>query len=136
MATSGTEEILSAIAEFVDAVNRGDQGDALARLTNDVSIIEDLAPYRWQGPNAGSEWMQAMFENAQRIGIASIAMQLGKAARVEVEGQYAYAIVEGLLTYGGATPRRSDGLLTFALVQDERGWLIRALTWSGPVATV
>ena len=136
MAASGTEEVVTAIAEFVDAVNRGDQGVALARLTNDVSITEDLAPYRWQGPNAGSEWMQAMFENAQRMGITSIAMQLGNATRVEVEGQYAYAIVEGLLTYGGATPRRSDGLLTFALVKQERAWRIRALTWSGPVATV
>ncbi len=136
MATYGTSQVVSAIAEFVDAVNRGDQDAALVRLTDDVSIIEDLAPYRWQGPNAGSEWMQAMFENAQRIGNTSIVMQLGNATRVEVEGQYAYAIVEGLLTYGGATPRRSDGLLTFALVKDERGWLIRALTWSGPVATV
>src|SRR5687768_1679534 len=116
MATSVTEQVVSAISEFVDAVNRGDQGAALTQFTNDVSIIEDLAPYRWQGPNAGSEWMQAMFENAQRIGITSIAMQLGNATRVEVEGRYAYAIVEGFLTYGGPTPRRSDGLLTFALV--------------------
>jgi ketosteroid isomerase-like protein len=128
-------DVVATIADFVDAVNRGHQEDALSRLTDDVTIIEDLAPYRWHGPTAGAEWLRAMFENAQRNGIASISMQLAEARRVELEGQHAYAIVEGLLTYGGTVERRSDGLLTFALVMHGERWMIRAFSWTGPKAT-
>lgn len=96
MASSPSAEVVSAIADFVGAVNRGNQDAALALLTKDVTIIEDLAPYRWQGPTAGAEWLLAMHENAQREAITGIFMQLGRATRVEVEGNHAYAIVEGL----------------------------------------
>lgn len=137
MATnSAAGEVVSAIADFVKVVNRGDQNDALARLTKDVSIMEDLAPYRWQGPTAGAEWMLAMYENAQRNAIIGIFMQLGRATRVEVEGTHAYAIVEGHLTYNGVRLLHSHGTLTFALVKEERGWMISSFAWTGPVATL
>lgn len=127
-------EIVDSIAEFVDAVNRGDRDAALARLTDDVSIIEDLAPYRWQGPSAGSEWLDAMAENARRNAITSISMNLRNATRVEVEGQYAYAIIEGVLTYGGGFPRQADGLLTFAMIKQDSRWMVRSFAWTGPEA--
>ena len=136
MASSPSAEVVSAIADFVKAVNRGDQNDALARLTKDVSIMEDLAPFRWQGPTAGAEWLLAMAENAQANGITGIFMQLGRATRVEVAGAHAYAIVEGHLTYNGAKLLHSHGTLTFALVKEPRGWLISAFAWTGPVATL
>ena len=76
-------EVVASIKDFVGAVNRGDQDHALALLTKDVSIVEDLAPFRWQGPTAGAEWLLAMFENAQANAITGIFMQLGHATRVE-----------------------------------------------------
>ena len=96
-------------------MNRGDQSRALALLTKDVSIIEVLAPYRWQGPTAGAEWLLAMHENAQANAITGIFMQLGRATRVEAEGDHAYAILEGHLTYNGVKLLHSHGTLTFAL---------------------
>ncbi len=127
-------EIVDSIAEFVDAVNRGDRASVLARLTDDVSIIEDLAPYRWQGPEAGSQWLDAMAENARRNAITSISMNLRNATRVEVDGEHAYAIFQGVLTYGGGSPRQADGLLTFAMVRQDDNWMIRAFAWTGPEA--
>jgi len=133
---SSAEDVLKSISDFVDSVNRGDEAGAVGHLTPDVAITEDLAPYHWQGPAAGSEWMLAMFQNAQRIGVSDIKMELGKPTRVEVEGPHAYAIVEGLLTYmrsEGAL--HAYGMLTFALVRTNDRWLIRAFAWSGPEAT-
>jgi ketosteroid isomerase-like protein len=132
---SDSAEILSFIGGFVDAVNRGDGATAIASLTPNVTIVEDLAPFRWHGPTAGAEWLGAMFENAQRLGIASVFMQLGRASRIEVEGAHAYAVVEGQLQYGGdGPPLRSDGILTFVLLR-EGDWSISVLVWSGPEAT-
>ena len=88
MATSpsAAAEVVAAIEDLVGAVNRGEQNRALALLTKDVSIIEDLPPFRWQGPTAGAEWLLAMHENAQANAITGIFMQLGRATRVEVDG--------------------------------------------------
>jgi len=134
--STSAAEVVVAIKDFVGAVNRGDQDRALALLTKDVTIMEDLAPYRWQGPTAGAEWLVAMNENAQREAITGIFMQLGRATRVEVEGPHAYAIVEGHLTYNGVKLLHSHGTLTFALVKEQRGWLISAFAWTGPIATL
>ena len=76
-----------------------------------------------------------MFENAQRNGITAISMNLRNTTRVEIKGPHAYAIVEGLLNYEGAVPGQADGLLTFALVKKDGGWLISAFAWTAPVAT-
>ena len=124
------------LADFVDAVNRGDQQRALAFLSPDVTIVEDLAPYRWQGPRAGAEWMRAMWENAQAKGIRQVHMQAGDPTRVETDGEGAYAIVPGILSYVGETETlRASGVLTFALVRTGDEWRISALAWSGPEAT-
>ena len=133
---SERDEVVATITAFVGAVNRGAQDNALALLTKDITIIEDLAPYRWQGPTAGAEWMLVMHANAQANAITGIFMQLGRATRVEADGPHAYAIVEGHLSYVGARLLHSNGTLTFALVKEGRGWLIRAFAWTGPVATL
>jgi ketosteroid isomerase-like protein len=128
--------VFAVISRLVDAVNGGDQEAALALLTSDVTIVEDLAPYRWQGPDAGASWMRAMWENGQRSGMTDIRMRIASAARIEAEGDDAYAVVPGLLTYSGAgPPLRADGILTFTLKRTGETWLISALAWSGPRAT-
>lgn len=129
------EGVTVSIADFVDAVNRGDQAKAVAHFTDDVTIVEDLAPFRWHGPNAGPDWMLAMWENAQRNNVSAIMMEISPPTRVEVEGGAAYAVVPGLLTYhGDGSALRSEGLLTFSLKARGGKWLISALAWSGPVA--
>ena len=95
------KEVTDSIADFVDAVNRGDQARAIAHFSDDVTIIEDLAPFRWDGPNAGPEWMLAMWENAQRNNVSAIMMKISPPMRIEIEGGAAYAVVPGLLTYEG-----------------------------------
>jgi ketosteroid isomerase-like protein len=129
-------EVIDSITDFVDSVNRGDQAAALAHFTDDVTIVEDLAPFRWHGPNAGAEWMLAMWQNAQRNNVSAVVMEISAPTRIEVEDGAAYAVVPGLLTYerpGSAL--RAEGLLTFSLRESGQKWLISALTWSGPVAT-
>ena len=73
---------MAAMTGFTDAVNRNDMAGALTYLGPSPSIVDDLAPYRWQGPGAGGAWMAAMGANAQARGMTTINMKLGKASRV------------------------------------------------------
>jgi ketosteroid isomerase-like protein len=125
-------EAVATITRFTDSVNAGDQQAAIAHFTADASITEDVPPYRWHGPEAGAQWLLAMWENGQRAGLANIAMTLGAPTRVEVSGDHAYLVVPGALTFEmGGQPRRDDGALTFALQKSEGVWLIGSLAWAG-----
>jgi ketosteroid isomerase-like protein len=126
-------DVAGSIDRFVNAVNEGNYKAALEHFTPDATIIEDIPPYRWQGPQAGSRWMAAMGENAARSGITSIVMQLGDATRVEVDADNAYAVYSAILILSGNALRlQSGGCLTFTLQRAETGWLISALAWGGP----
>jgi ketosteroid isomerase-like protein len=129
-------DIASTVSTFVDEVNSGRIEAALARFTHDVTIIEDLAPYRWQGRDAGSQWLTAMAANAERLEVTAVVMDLGMAQRIEVEGATGYAIFDGTVLLKAADKTlREAGLLTFALERHSDQWLISALTWTGQRAT-
>jgi hypothetical protein len=129
--THPADDLLSEIRAFIDDVNTGQISVALARLTNDVCIVEDLPPFRWMGARAGSEWIAAMRANAQRLGVTAVTMTPGEARRIEVEGDHGYCIIPGRVTLEGAEVLREDGLITFAMRLEDGQWRISGLTWTG-----
>lgn len=125
-------DITSFVTAFVSEVNSGKVERALARFSNDATIVEDTAPFTWHGPHAGSQWLAAMAANAKRPGVTSVAMELGDARRIEVEERAAYAIFVGTVQLEQRDRTlREPGLLTFALAQNLDQWLITAMTWTG-----
>jgi hypothetical protein len=125
-------DLLSEVHSFIDDVNSGNASKALGRLVEDVCIVEDIAPFRWTGSEAGGRWLAAMGENAQRLGVSSITMTPGEPQRIEVEGEHGYCIVPGVVRLEGpSVSLREDGLITFAMQLDRGHWRISALTWTG-----
>ena len=125
-------EIESAVSAFVEEVNSGKIDAALARFTHDATIVEDIAPYNWRGPDAGAEWLTAMAANAARLAVTEVVMDLGAAQRIEVEGTAGYAVFAGTVLLKKADHTlREAGLLTFAFERHLDDWLIAALTWTG-----
>ena len=54
----GSGEIVGMISTFVEEVNLGHLQAALKHFTHDATIVEDIAPFRWQGPGAGASGLQ------------------------------------------------------------------------------
>lgn len=127
--TAQSEAVAASIFNFVDAVNRGDMPMALGHFATDASITEDIAPFRWQGPGAGTQWLAAMQRNAERTGVTGVRMTLGTPSQVLVEGDDAYESVPGVLTLNGKSALHSNGMLTFALRRDAGKWKIVSLAW-------
>lgn len=129
-------DLVSVLGAFIDEVNAGNAPAALARLTDDVCIIEDLAPFRWTGPEAGGQWLSDMAENGRRMGATMIRMTYGEPQRVEVEGDHGYCIIPGRVTLDGPQVAfAEEGLITFAGRREGGEWRITALTWTGDSAT-
>jgi ketosteroid isomerase-like protein len=127
--------VLATITRMTDAVNKGDAPTAFAAFTPSPMIVEDLAPYRWQGPGTPQAWLEGMGANAQAHGYTAINMKLGPPTRIEITGERAYAIVPGTLSYTlkDGHSEHADGLITFLLLRSD-DWKIDSLIWSGPAA--
>jgi ketosteroid isomerase-like protein len=134
---AGSGPVLAIVTGMTEAVNRGDMPKAFAAFTASPWIVEDGAPFRWQGPGAPQAWIASMGANAQAQGMTAIDMKLSPATRVEITGDRAYAIVPGRLSYTmkDGHSEHADGLLTFTLVRTAGDWKIETLIWSGPQAT-
>jgi ketosteroid isomerase-like protein len=125
--------VIDAVKDMVEAVNRGIFARAVSAFSENACAVEDISPFRWQGPSAAIDWLQAMGANAAKLNVSAILMKLEMAERVEVEANHAYVLVPGSLRMRGLESElRADGLLTFTLSRKEAGWLIDTLTWSGP----
>ena len=130
---SAKDDVTTAVTGMVAAVNRIDMPAARAWFTDNAVIVEDIAPYRWEGPNAVEGWLAAMAGSAQRLGVDAISMTLGDPVRIDVEGDSAYALFAGSLTMRTAVDHYlAEGLLTLTLSTCGDRWLIDTLAWSGP----
>jgi len=122
-----------AVTEMVEALNRADMAVARTCFANGAVIVEDIAPFRWAGPDGVSNWLEVVAGVAERRGVDARSMTLGSPTRTEVEGENAYILFPGCLTIrtgGGALS--TEGLLTFTLTAGEDRWLINTLAWSVP----
>ena len=88
---------LAAVRGMVDAVNQADFATAIAAFTDTPVIVEDIAPFIWQGADAPSDWLSAMGANAARLNVQSVMMVLEQPTRVEVDAEAAYAVFPGEL---------------------------------------
>ena len=125
------DAIVAALQRFTGFVNAGDMPAALACFTANPSIVEDIAPYHWQGPGAGAAWLAAMGANAARAGMTGITMTFHAPTLVLTEGDRGYAVLPGDLAYafGDGSVRRVRGHGTFAVQRDAADWKIETLTW-------
>ena len=135
--TAADPAVMATLSRMTEAVNTGDLPTAFAAFTPSPMIIEDLAPYRWQGPGTPQAWIDGMGANAQAHGITAIHMQLSPPTRIDVVADRAYAIVPGQLRYvlKDGHSEHADGLITALLLRTPAGWKIDSLIWSGPQAT-
>jgi len=133
-AASEQSEVMTPVHRFVDGFNKSDAKTELSACADQVSIIDDFAPYHWNGAGACSAWAQAYDEWAKKNGITDGAVTLGKVRSIEVVGDQAYAVVTAGFTWkqNGKPMIESGATLTVVLHKSGSRWLITAWTWSNP----
>jgi ketosteroid isomerase-like protein len=135
-AADAASAVMATITRMTDAVNRGEMPVAYAAFIERPSIVEDGAPYRWQGKGAPKAWIESMGANAQAHEMKAIEMRLSAPSRIETTRNRGYAIVPGRLSYTmkDGHAEHADGTLTFSLQRAGGTWKIETMTWTGPVA--
>jgi len=122
---------MAPVHQFIGDVNKGDMKAAAATFASDASIIDEFAPYHWQGNDAFAQWGADFDTMAKVNGISDMVLTLEPPRHVHVTGDRGYAVVPALIVsrHNGKTARER-GTFTFALTNTAMGWRIAAWAWA------
>ncbi len=109
-----------------------DAGLAEAFAASDVVILENFAPFRFEGPDAVERWRQGFLDHARRQGLAGLAFRFGEAQDLAREADQAFFTLPTAWTgRARGQPFSEDGGWAFVLVlSDDGAWRIRSYAWA------
>ena len=125
---SDKEAAANALRRVIHAVNAGDNSACLTCMSDDVVIVDDVAPFHRTGRQEAEQWLRRLAETRRRLH-ASVSME---DADVRVAGKRAYIVAPGILK--GSLVQSDfeiNGLVTSTLVERDGKWLVDILIWSG-----
>jgi len=129
-ATTRADALLP-VLQFVDGMNRGDLKAAFAACRDEMSIIDNVAPYAWHGKGACEQWAAAQEADATRKGMTDVEFRIGEAARLDLNRDSAYAVLPASYTFKTkGAPGRVEGTLTVALQKDPTGWRLSGFAFA------
>src|SRR5258706_2395922 len=131
---SDEAEVMSRVQQVIDAANKNLNAALTANFMPSVVIVDDLAPYLFEGPTADalSGWARAYGTDSEKNGITDFSMKLLKARRLRVSGDRAYVAVPAIYTFKQRLePSRMKGVITATLERVDNTWLIATWSWTG-----
>jgi ketosteroid isomerase-like protein len=124
------------VRQFIDAFDKGDIKAAEATHAADVAIIDEVAPYQWQGHGAFKTWLDDLTKHDTANGVTDGNVKLVNTIREEVTGDHAYVVMASEYTFKQkGVPMKEPSQMTFALRNERDGWRIVAWTFAGPKPT-
>jgi hypothetical protein len=124
---SAGEAPLDALRLVLDAMNSGEKVVGLDNMTDDVTIIDDVAPFHRSGRREAELWFRRLDVARSRV---KACLKL-EGADVRMDAGRAYIVGDCIFT-GSVEGADVDvtGTLTASLVQPRGKWLVRALVWT------
>lgn len=124
-----------AVRTFMDGFNSGDMAKAAAvNSASDTSIIDEFAPFTWNGPKAFDEWGAGFEATSKALGITEPKVTLGAPIVKNVTSEHAYLVYAVVYTYKlKGVAMREPARLAIALRKEASAWKIAAWTWTGTV---
>lgn len=131
-AASDKTDVMAVVNQFLDGFNKGDIKAALATCAPQTAIIDEFAPYVWQGATACSDWAADFDADAKKNGITEPKVVAGKARHVDVVGDRAYVVMPADFKFklkGKATAEKGS-TFTVTLQKLAEGWRITGWAWA------
>ena len=125
---SEKEAALSAMRRVIDAMNAGDNSVCLTSMSDNVVIVDDVAPFHRTGLQEAEQWLGRLTNTRERLH-ASVSLE---SADVRVASKKAYIVAPGVLK-GSLVESDFEisGLVTSTMVKRDGKWLVDSLIWSG-----
>ena len=119
-------EPVEKIARFIA---KTDDKDLSAFASHDVVIVENFAPYVFDGPHAVQRWAEGMRGHVETLG--ALAHKFGPAHDFSTSGDRAYFSLPTQWTgRAGAQGFVEDGGWSFVLVKENGAWRVLGYGWA------
>ena len=131
-AASDNTDVMAVVNQFLAGFNKGDTKAALATCAPQTAIIDEFAPYVWQGATACSDWANDFDADAKKNGITEPKVAAGKPRHVDVVGDRAYVVMPADFKFklkGKATAEKGS-IFTVTLQKLAEGWRITGWAWA------
>ena len=125
---SEKEAALNAMRRVIYALNAGDNSACLTGMSDNVVIVDDVAPFHRTGREEAEQWLRRLASTRKQLH-ASLRLE---DADVRVASHRAYIVAPGVLK--GSLVESDfeiNGLVTSTLVERDGKWLVDSLIWSG-----
>lgn len=125
---SDKEAALNAMRRIIHAVNAGDDSACLAGMSDEVVIVDDVAPFYRTGQQEAEQWLGRLADIRKQL-FASLSLE---DAEVRVADERAYVVAPVILKGSLATSDfEMNGIVTSILSSRDGKWLVDLLVWSG-----
>ena len=132
-AAAGTTPV-GTVRDFVDAFDKGAAAAAAATQSDDVTIVDEMAPHVWKAPGAFQAWAGALTADAKAKQQSGNAVALGDVIRAEEDGDTAYVVMAATYSYAQkGVPMSEPARMAFSLRKAAGDWKITAWAWAGDV---
>jgi hypothetical protein len=131
LAGGNAAAVLRPVHQFIDGMDAANAKASAAAFAPNASIIDEFAPYHWQGDDAFAKWDADFGAWAKAGGVSDVFITLRKPKHLNVSADHAYAVVPTLITFRQKGKKmREHGTFTFALTETATGWRIAAWAWA------
>jgi hypothetical protein len=130
-AASDKSDVLAVVKQLADSQNKNDMKAFVAACAAQATIVDEFAPFVWQGATACSDWWNANDANNKQIGSTDGVLVYGKPVHVAVTGDRAYAVLPAKFTdteKGKKVVEHAIWVVT--LQKGGAGWSMTGSTWA------
>jgi hypothetical protein len=124
-----TPEMMEPVEKIARFIAKPDDGELSAFASKDVVIVENFAPYVFDGPRAVQRWAEGMRGHVE--GLGALAHKFGAAHDFSTSGDRAYFSLPTQWTgRAGTQGFIEDGGWSFVLLKEKDAWRVLGYGWA------
>lgn len=122
--------VMAPISAVIKNANANDVSKLNSNYTADAVVIDEFAPYTWNGSDAGSRWWRGQMQFSKRLSISNMQAAMQPVKHFSVTGDRAYVVVPLIISYGyKGKQQKETGTLTLTLRRSGNAWKIATQSW-------
>ena len=127
------EDATATIKGWIDKFNAGDMEAFYAGHQDGALIVDEFAPYVWQGPKSAQRWAADYMTDAKSKEISGGRVDLvGAPLQASSDGKSAYIVLPTTYRFAQRGAKMAGkGNMTFVMIRSGKDWKIASWTYSG-----
>ena len=128
---SDRTDVLASVKQLADTQNKGDMKSFVALCAAQAVIVDEFAPFVWQGATACSDWWNANDANNKQIDSTDGVLTYGKPSHLTVSGDRAHVVLPAKFTDKEKGKKVVESAVwAVTLQKGAAGWNMIESTWA------